>query len=101
MPENGGIPTAGTTPQQLLISVGEHVLGADSMTWQIVYNHRGAVALRLVKGRASALDAACDILDSGGQVYRIEIPGTLVAIHAEELRKICVERKDASRPAST
>ena len=77
------------------------MLGSASMTWQIVYNHRGTLALKLVKGRESALNAACDILDSGGEVYRIEIPGTLVAIHAEELRKICVERKDASRPAST
>jgi hypothetical protein len=77
------------------------VLGADSMTWQIVYNYRGAVALKLVKGRASALETACDILESGREVFRIEITGTLVAIHAEEFRKICAKRNDASRPAST
>lgn len=71
------------------------MLGGASMTWQIVYNHRGAVALKLVKGQASAVDAACDIFDSGGEVYRIEIAGTLVAMRAEELRKIWNERKDA------
>jgi hypothetical protein len=49
------------------------MLGGASMTWQIVYNHRGAVALKLVKGQASAVDAACDILDAGGEVYRIKI----------------------------
>ena len=71
------------------------MLGGASMTWQIVYNYRGAVALKLVKGKASAVDAACDIFDSGGEVYRIEIPGTPVAVRAEELRNIWNDRKHA------
>jgi hypothetical protein len=71
------------------------MLGGASMTWQIVYNHRGAIALKLVKGQANAVDAACDIFDAGGEVYRIEIAGTPVAMRAEELRKIWSERKDA------
>jgi hypothetical protein len=67
--------------------------GSASMTWQVVYNHRGAIALKLVKGEASAVDAACDILDAGGEIYRIETTGTLIAIQAEHLRKIWNERK--------
>lgn len=51
-----------------------------SLTWQIVYGHRGAVALMLVKGKASAIDAACDIFNAGEDVYRVEIAGTLVAL---------------------
>jgi hypothetical protein len=71
------------------------MLGGALMTWQIVYNHRGAVALKLVKGQASAVDAACDIFEAGGEVYRVEIAGTLVAMQAAELRKIWSERKAA------
>lgn len=48
-----------------------------SLTWQIVYSHRGATALMLVKGQASAIDAACDIFDAGGELHRVEIGGTL------------------------
>ena len=66
-----------------------------SLTWQIVYSHRGAVALMLVKGEASAIDAACAIFDAGGEVYRVEIGGTLVALHTEQLRQIWKERNAA------
>jgi hypothetical protein len=71
------------------------MLGSATMTWQIVYNHRGAVALKLIKGKASALDAACDIFDAGGEVYRVELAGTPVVMRGDELRKIWSERKDA------
>ncbi len=67
----------------------------ESLTWQIVYSHRGAVALMLVKGEASAIDAACDIFDAGEEVYRVEIGGTLVVLYAEHLRQIWKERNAA------
>ena len=56
------------------------------LTWQIIYCHRGVVALKLVKGEAGAVDAACDILDAGGDVYRAEIAGTLTVLQAPQLR---------------
>jgi len=62
------------------------------LMWQIVYSQRGTVALMLVKGKASAIDAACDIFDAGGTVLRVEIGGTLVALHTELLRQIWNER---------
>lgn len=64
-----------------------------SLTWQIVYNHRGAVALKLVKGKASAIEAACKIFDAGGDVHRIETAGALAALNAEQLLWIWKERK--------
>lgn len=66
-----------------------------SLTWQIVYSHRGTVALMLVKGKASAIEAACDIFSTGGEVHRVEIGGTLVALHTEHLRQIWNERNAA------
>ena len=65
------------------------------MTWQIVYEDRGAIALKLVKGKTCAIDAACDILDAGGEVYRVEIAGTTVATRAEQLHQIWQQRKAA------
>jgi hypothetical protein len=67
-------------------------LGA-SLTWQIVYNHHGAAALKLVKGKASAIDAACEIFDAGGGVCRIETAGGLATLNAEQLLRIWKERK--------
>ena len=66
-----------------------------SLMWQIVYSHRGTVALMLIKGKAGAIDAACDIFDAGEEVYRVEIGGTLQALHAEQLRQIWKERNAA------
>jgi hypothetical protein len=63
-----------------------------TLTWQIVYSRRGTVALMLVKGEASAIDAACDIFDAGGKVHRVEIAGTLVALHTDKLWQIWNER---------
>ena len=67
----------------------------ESLTWQIVYSHRGTAALMLVKGEAGAIDAACDIFDAGGEVHRVEIGGTLVALHTEQLWRIWKERNAA------
>jgi hypothetical protein len=66
-----------------------------SLTWQIVYSHRGTVALMLIKGKASAIDAACHIIDAGGKVHRVEIGGTLVTLHTEQLWQIWNERNAA------
>jgi len=66
-----------------------------SLTWQIVYSHRGTGALMLVKGEANAIDAACEIFDAGGEVHRVEVRGTLVALHTEKLRQIWNERNAA------
>jgi hypothetical protein len=64
-----------------------------SLTWQIVYILRGAIALKLVKGKASAIDAACKILDAGGEVSRAECAGTLLALSAVQLHQIWMRRK--------
>jgi hypothetical protein len=69
---------------------------AATLTWQIVYILRGVIALKLVKGRASAVNAACEIYDAGGDVYRAEIAGTLIALNPEHLRQIWMERKDGT-----
>lgn len=66
---------------------------AASLTWQIVYRLRGVIALRLVKGRVGAINAACEIFDAGGDVHSVEIAGTLMALQAEHLRHIWMERK--------
>lgn len=70
------------------------------LTWQIVYSHRGTVALMLIKGKAAAIDAACDIFDAGGEVHRAEIGGTLVAFHTEHLRQIWKKRNAARSGAN-
>lgn len=66
--------------------------GASS-TWQIVYNHGGTLALKLVKGKARAIDAACEIFDAGGDVYRVESTGALATLNTEQLRQVWVDRK--------
>ena len=74
------------------------MLRGASLTWQIVYNHRGAIALKLVTGEAKAIDAACDIYAAGDEVYRIENASTLVAIYAEQLRQIWRDRNSRLHP---
>lgn len=69
-------------------------LGASS-TWQIVYNHRGVVAMKLVKGKSSAIDAAFKIFDAGGDVYCIETAGGLAALNVAQLLLSWKERKAA------
>jgi hypothetical protein len=63
--------------------------------WQIVYSHRGAAGVKLVASEANALDAACDILDAGGEVDRIEIAETGVSIDAARVRQIWRDRAAA------
>lgn len=64
-----------------------------SLTWQVVYSLRGTTALKLVRGKASAIDAACEILDAGGDVDRIESADAFDSLNADQLRRIWVDRK--------
>jgi hypothetical protein len=67
--------------------------------WQIVYSHRGAAGLKLVASEASALDAACEILDAGGEIDRIEISGTGASIDGARVRQIWKDRVAAQSGA--
>ncbi len=68
----------------------------ESLTWQIVYTLRGVIAMKLVKGRTSAINVACEILDAGGKISCAECAGTFVVLSAAQLHQIWMQRNAGS-----